>query len=159
MSFYDYSAFKINGYQMYTKDLRGKVVLVVNTATNCKYTSQFKDLEAFYQTYHKKGLEILTFPCNQFANQEPRNNNEIVEFCTVNFGVTFDIFRKIDVNGELTHPLYKYLKKQKKDFFSLDIKWNFTKFLIDRQGNVIKRYSPDIPPRQLENDMVRLINQ
>ncbi len=131
MKFYDFSALRINGQEVSMDQYKGKVVLVVNTASKCGLTPQFKDLEEIYQEYRDMGLEILGFPCNQFANQDSGSNEDIHEFCQLNYGVTFTMFQKIYVNGENEHPLYKYLKNETKGILGKQIKWNFTKFLID----------------------------
>ena len=157
MKFYDFKARKMNGQEVSMEDYKGKVVLVVNTASKCGLTPQFKDLEEIYQEYKDKGLEILGFPCNQFANQDPENNNEIHEFCQLNYGVTFTMFQKIDVNGKNEHPLYKYLKNETKSILGKKIKWNFTKFLIDSHGNVIKRYAPTEKPDKIKKHIENLL--
>lgn len=157
MNFYDFSAKNIYGEEVKMKNYKGKVVLVVNTASKCGFTPQFKDLESLYKEYKDKGFEILGFPCNQFAKQDPGNNEEIHEFCQLNYGVTFTMFEKIDVNGKNAHPLYKYLKNQEKGILSQEIKWNFTKFLIDADGNVIKRYSPTVSPLKIKADIEKLL--
>ena len=157
MNFYDFSAKKINGQEIKMEDYKGDVVLVVNTASKCGLTPQFKDLESLQQEFQEKGLEILGFPCNQFANQDSGSNEEISEFCQLNYGVTFTMFEKIEVNGENAHPLYKYLKNQAKSILSKEIKWNFTKFLIDREGNVIKRYAPTTSPMKIKGDIENLL--
>jgi glutathione peroxidase len=157
MNFYDFSAKKINGQEIKMEDYKGKVVLVVNTASKCGLTPQFKDLESLYQGFQEKGFEILGFPCNQFANQDSGSNEEISEFCQLNYGVTFTMFEKIEVNGENAHSLYKHLKSQAKSLLSKEIKWNFTKFLIDRDGNVIKRYAPTTSPLKIKGDIENLL--
>ena len=157
MKFYDFSAIRMNGQELSMGEYKGKVVLVVNTESKCGLTPQFKDLEEIYQEYKDKGLEILGFPCNQFANQDPENNNEIHEFCQLNYGVTFTMFQKIDVNGKNEHPLYKYLKNETKSILGKKIKWNFTKFLIDSEGNVIKRYAPTVSPLKIKEDIEKLL--
>lgn len=158
MNFYDFSAKKINGEEIKMEKYRGKVVLIVNTASKCGFTPQFKELEELYKEYKDKGLEILGFPCNQFAHQDPGNNDSINEFCTLNYGVTFTMFEKIDVNGESAHPLYKYLKENAKGVLGSKIKWNFTKFLVDSNGKVVKRYAPTVKPLSLKSDIDALIN-
>lgn len=158
MNFYDFSAKKINGEEIKMEKYRGKVVLIVNTASKCGFTPQFKELEELYKEYKAKGLEILGFPCNQFAHQDPGNNDSINEFCTLNYGVTFTMFEKIDVNGESAHPLYKYLKENAKGVLGSKIKWNFTKFLVDSNGKVVKRYAPTVKPLSLKSDIDALIN-
>ena len=157
MSFYDYSAKDIDGKEKSISDYSGKVVLVVNTASKCGFTPQLKDLEYLYKEYKDLGLEILGFPCNQFLNQEPGDNKDVKNFCEINYGVTFDMFEKIDVNGSNTHPIYRYLKNQEKGIFTKDIKWNFTKFLIDRNGNVVKRYSPTTSPLKIKEDLDKIL--
>lgn len=159
MNFYDFSATSMYGEQVNMKDYKGKVVLVVNTASKCGLTPQFSGLEDLYNEYKDRGLEILGFPCNQFANQDSGSNKEIQQFCQLNYGVTFTMFEKIDVNGENAHPLYKFLKSQAKSLFSKEIKWNFTKFLIDADGKVIKRYAPTKSPLKMKSDIEKLINK
>lgn len=157
MKFYDFKAKKINGEESQMNEYEGKVVLIVNTASKCGFTPQFKELEEIYKDYKDQGLEILGFPCNQFASQDPGSSQEISEFCSLNYGVTFTMFEKIDVNGEGAHPLYNYLKSQATGLFNKEIKWNFTKFLIDTNGNVVKRYSPTTKPSKLKIDIERLL--
>lgn len=157
MNFYDFSAKKMNGQDIKMDSFEGKVVLVVNTASKCGLTPQFIELEDLNKKYKDKGLEILGFPCNQFANQDKGSNEEIQEFCSLNYGVTFTMFQKIDVNGENAHPLYKFLKNEKKGLLNKKIKWNFTKFLIDRDGNVIKRYAPTVKPSKIAADIKKLL--
>ena len=157
MSFYDYSAENIDGKEVNMANYKGKVVLVVNTASKCGFTPQLKDLEELYKGYKDLGLVILGFPCNQFMNQEPGDNKDVKNFCEINYGVTFDMFGKVDVNGSNTHPIYKYLKEQEKGIITKDIKWNFTKFLIDREGNVVKRYSPTTSPLKIKDDIEKLL--
>ena len=136
---------------------KGNVVLIVNTASKCGFTPQFEGLEHLYRTYKEEGLEILGFPCNQFAKQDSGSNEEIHQFCQLNYGVSFTMFEKIDVNGKETHPLYQFLKSQKCGMFGSKIKWNFTKFLVDRNGNVVKRYAPTVKPEKIEADIVKLL--
>lgn len=157
MNFYDFSAKKINGEEIKMEKYRGKVVLIVNTASKCGFTPQFKELEELYKEYKAKGLEILGFPCNQFAHQDPGNNDSINEFCTLNYGVTFTMFEKIDVKGPNAHPIFKYLKEQTKGLLNDEIKWNFTKFLIDSNGNVVKRYAPTTSPSKIKKDIENLL--
>jgi len=157
MNFYDFSATKMNGEVVKMDEYKGKVVLVVNTASKCGFTPQFKELEGLNKKYKEQGLEILGFPCNQFANQEPGNNSEIEKFCSLNYGVSFTMFEKIDVNGKNEHPLYGFLKSQKSGLFGNKIKWNFTKFLIDKEGNVVKRYAPSVTPLKIESDIKALL--
>ena len=157
MNFYDFSAKKINGQDVNMNEYKGKVVLLVNTASNWGLTPQFSQLEELYKTYKDKGFEILGFPCNQFKNQDPGSNNEIHNFCSLNYGVTFNMFEKIDVNGENAHPLYKFLKSETKGFLNDEIKWNFTKFLVNNEGKVIRRYAPTTTPMKIKSDIERLL--
>ena len=157
MNFYDFKANDINGKEVNMNNYKGKIVLVVNTASKCGFTPQLKDLEDLYKEYKDSGVEILGFPCNQFLNQEPGDNNEVKNFCQINYGVRFNMFEKIDVNGSNAHPIYKYLKDQEKGILTKDIKWNFTKFLIDRNGNVIKRYSPTTSPLKIKEDIEKIL--
>ncbi|MHC1736031.1 MAG: glutathione peroxidase [Erysipelotrichaceae bacterium] len=157
MGFYDYSARKMNGKEVKMEEYKGKVVVVVNTASKCGLTPQFKGLEELHQEYKGQGLEILGFPCNQFSQQDPGSNHEIEEFCQLNYGVSFTMFEKIDVNGEGAHPLYKYLKAQKKTIVGSEIGWNFAKFLIDAQGNVVKRYLPTTAPKDMKKDIEKYL--
>ena len=159
MNFYELEAKKMNGQMIKMEQYKGNVVLVVNTASKCGLTPQFKELEELYQTYHSKGLEILGFPCNQFAKQDSGSNQEIQEFCQLTYGVTFNMFEKIEVNGAHAHPIYRYLKQEVKGLFGSEIKWNFTKFLIDRDGNVIKRYAPTVKPSKIANDIEILLSK
>ncbi len=139
------------------KEYQGKVLLIVNTATRCGHTPQYNGLEALYEKYHDQGFEILDFPCNQFAGQAPGTNEEIHQFCTLTFGTTFPQFAKINVNGKEASPLFTYLKEQQKGEGSGRIKWNFTKFLVDREGNVVKRFEPKDEPEALEADIRALL--
>lgn len=159
MKFYDFSAKNMNGKDVKMEEYKGKVVLVVNTASNCGLTPQFKELEELYKEYKEQGLEILGFPCNQFAKQDSGTNKEISQFCLINYGVTFTMFERIDVNGENAHPLYKYLKNESKGVLSKKIKWNFAKFLIDSEGNVVDRYAPITTPLKIKGDIEKLLNQ
>jgi glutathione peroxidase len=134
------------------------VLLVVNTASKCGFTSQFTGLEVLYTELHEKGLDILGFPCNQFLQQDPGSDSEISEFCSLNYGVTFPMFSKIEVNGDNTHPLYTYLKTEAKGLLGSEkIKWNFTKFLVNREGEVIKRYAPNTEPKDIAADIKALL--
>lgn len=176
MKIYDYSVKKADGSEVSLKDYEGKAMLVVNTATGCGFTNQYDGLEALYKKYNDKGFELLDLPSNQFLNQAPGTNEEIVNFCKINFGTTFETFAKIDVNGENAHPLYKYLKEQAptdidnggmanllmklKDRFSVtkhEIQWNFTKFLIDKEGNVVGRFAPTVKPEELESHIEKVL--
>ncbi len=147
---YEFSAADIGGRARKLADYKGKVLLVVNTASQCGLTPQYQGLEALYETYKGRGLVILGFPCNQFGGQEPGDETEIAEFCQVNYGVSFPMFAKVDVNGDDAHPLFQWLKVQAPGLLgSKDIKWNFTKFLIDRQGNVLERFAPTTLPADI----------
>lgn len=157
MSFYDYTVKGRAGEDVSLSDYKGKVLLVVNTATGCGFTPQYEGLQKLYDTNKDKGFEVLDFPCNQFANQAPGTNEEIQSFCTLNYGTTFPRFSKIDVNGKNASDLYKFLKKQKGSVLGSSIKWNFTKFLIDREGNVVKRFAPADTPESIESDIVALL--
>ena len=160
MKFYDFKAKKINGQEVEMKDYEGKVVLIVNTASKCGFTPQFEGLQKLYveyKEYKDSGLEILGFPCNQFAKQDSGSNEEIHSFCQLNYGVSFNMFEKIEVNGKNAHPLYRFLKDQQGGIMGSDIKWNFTKFLIDRDGNVVKRYAPIVKPSKIESDIKNLL--
>lgn len=139
-------------------DYKGKVLLIVNTATGCGFTPQYKGLQDLYDKYEKEGFEILDFPCNQFGNQAPGSNEDINSFCTLNYGTTFPRFAKVDVNGTHEDRLYTFLKKAKGGILGSRIKWNFTKFLIDRNGNVVARYSPTDKPEKLEKDIAALLS-
>ncbi|NEU31834.1 glutathione peroxidase [bacterium LRH843] len=158
MNVHDFFVRTLEGEQLSLRAYQGKVMLIVNTATKCGLTSQFKGLEKLHQTYKKYGFVVLGFPCNQFLNQEPVSNEDMKETCDRNFGVTFPLFAKIHVNGANAHPLYNYLKKVKKGVWSAKIKWNFTKFLVDQNGNVMKRYGPNVAPEKLEADIKMLIS-
>ncbi|MDR0200305.1 MAG: glutathione peroxidase [Streptococcaceae bacterium] len=155
--FYDFTATKMNGEEVQMSDYSGKVVLVVNTASKCGFTPQFEGLEKLYKDYHDKGLEILGFPCNQFAHQDAGTNAEIQEFCQLNYGVTFTMFQKIDVNGENANPLYKFLKDAAPGVAGKAIKWNFTKFLIDREGKVLTRFASATSPEKLAPEIEKLL--
>ena len=154
---YDFDVEDAHGEQQPLSQYQGKVLLVVNTASKCGFTPQYKDLQALYDTWHAKGLEILAFPCNQFGQQEPGSNEEIQQFCQINYGLTFPILAKIDVNGKDAHPLYQYLCSQKKGILGDNIKWNFTKFLIDQDGNVLNRYEPAVSPLEIGKDIQQLL--
>ena len=159
MNFYDFSAKDIDGQDISMEEYKGKVTLVVNTASKCGLTPQFKDLEKLYEKYNERGFEILGFPCNQFASQDSGSNEEIHQFCLLNYGVSFTMFEKINVNGRDAHPLYKHLKSEAKGILSKEIKWNFTKFLIDANGKVVKRYAPTVAPLKIKNDIEELLNK
>lgn len=155
--FYSYQIKSSNGKTIDFKSLKNKVVLIVNTATECGLASQFKDLEDLHQKYKDSGLVVIGFPCNQFMGQEPVNNDDMQSACEISFGVTFPLTEKIDVNGKNTHPIFKYLKNNLGGFLGSKIKWNFTKFLIDAKGNPYKRYAPTTKPQSIENDIQKLL--
>ena len=158
MNVYDFKAKAIDGQETPLSDFKGKVLLIVNVASQCGFTPQYQGLEALYQKYGDKGLVLLGFPCNQFGSQEPGSEAEIQRFCQLNFGVTFPLFAKIDVNGEKAHPLYVYLKEQLPGVLgSESVKWNFTKFLVDRQGNPLKRYASTDTPESLRGDIEKAL--
>ncbi len=179
MSIYDYSVKNRNGEDVSISQFKGKVLLIVNTATGCGFTPQYEGLENLYKKYHEQGLEILDFPCNQFGNQAPGSDTEIHEFCTLKYNTTFDQFAKIDVNGENESPLFTFIKEQSpeelveglKNKMSMkaiekisktaqndkDVKWNFTKFLVDREGNVVYRFSPTYKPEDIEEKIKELL--
>ncbi|MDE5414391.1 glutathione peroxidase [Alkalihalobacterium chitinilyticum] len=154
---YDFQVKMTNGEQKSLREYEGKPLIIVNTASKCGLTPQFKGLQELYSKYNDQGLEILGFPCDQFNNQEYANIDETMNFCQVNYGVTFPMFAKVDVNGNSTDPLFKYLKEQKKGLLSSRIKWNFTKFLVDGHGQVVKRYGPTIKPSIIEHDLAKLL--
>lgn len=158
MSIYDFQATDIQGNQRELAEFKGKVLLVVNTASKCGLTPQFEGLEALYKAHQTEGLEVLGFPCNQFAEQDKGSDSEIAGFCMKNYGVSFPMFSKIEVNGEGTHPLYQYLKKEARGVLgSQKIKWNFTKFLINREGEVVKRFAPTTKPAAIEKHVKALL--
>ena len=177
MSIYDYSVKNRNGEDIPISQFKGKVLLIVNTATGCGFTPQYEGLENLYKKYHEQGLEILDFPCNQFGNQAPGNDDEIHQFCTLKYNTSFDQFTKIDVNGENESPLFTFIKQEspeelieglKKTMKTIekisttaknekDIKWNFTKFLVDREGKVVYRFSPTFKPEDIEEKIKELI--
>jgi len=157
LSIYDFTMKDAKGENVPLEKFRGKVLLIVNTATGCGFTPQYDGLEELYAKYRDSGFEILDFPCNQFLNQAPGTDEEITTFCKMKFGVSFTQFSKIDVNGENEAPLYTYLKAQKGGVFGRNIKWNFTKFLIDRQGNVVGRFASTVTPQKLDEKIKELI--
>ncbi|WP_160675018.1 glutathione peroxidase [Clostridium sp. C8-1-8] len=157
MSIYDFKATDIDGKEVDFSQYKGKVLLIVNTASKCGLTPQFEELEALYKKLGNEKFEILGFPCNQFASQDPGNSDEIKSFCMLNYGVTFKMFEKVDVNGENAHPIYKYLTSQKGGVLSKAVKWNFTKFLVDSKGNVVDRYAPTTVPSKIEEDITKLL--
>lgn len=157
-SVYGFTCETSTGEKKSLSDYSGKVMLVVNTASKCGFTPQFEGLEALYQEYKDKGLMILGFPCNQFGKQDPGSNDEIMEFCQLNYGVSFPMFGKIEVNGSNADPLFKHLKKEAPGALGTQgIKWNFTKFLIDAEGNVVKRYAPKDTPKAIAKDIGKLL--
>ncbi len=156
-NFYDFTAKSLQGKEISMESYKGKTVLVVNTASKCGFTPQFEGLEKLYKKYKDKGLVILGFPCNQFANQEPGDEKSIAQGCVLNYGVTFPMFSKINVNGENAHPIYKYLKNELRGFLGKEIKWNFTKFLIDKNGKPIKRFSPSTKPEEIDTYLEKLL--
>ena len=158
MTLYDFELMTIDKEKTTLAPYKGKVLLIVNVASKCGFTYQYEGLEKLYKTYKDKGLVILGFPSNQFSNQEPGNEEEIKNFCSLTYDVTFPMFSKIDVNGENAHPLYVYLKKEQSGILgSESIKWNFTKFLVDKQGNVIERFAPTTAPESLEETIKGLL--
>ncbi len=157
-NFYDFSALNMEGEKIDMKEFAGKTLLVVNTASKCGLTPQYVGLEALYRKYHDQGLVVLGFPCNQFANQEPGDEKTIAGQCLLNYGVTFPVFTKVDVNGKDAHPIFKYLKRELKEFGGSAIKWNFAKFLVDSTGTPVKRFSPLTAPTDIEKDIIKLLN-
>ncbi|CAN7722788.1 glutathione peroxidase [Pseudoduganella sp. LjRoot289] len=157
-SVFDFKADTLSGAPVDLAQYQGKVLLIVNTASKCGFTPQYQGLEAVYQQFKDKGVEVLGFPCNQFGAQEPGSADEIGAFCEKNYGVSFPMFAKVDVNGADTHPLYKHLKKESPGLLGTEgIKWNFTKFLIRKDGTVYKRYAPTTKPEELTDDIARLL--
>ena len=157
MSVYDYSVKAQDGSEVSLADYQGKVLLIVNTATGCGFTPQYEGLQDLYEKYQSQGLEILDFPCNQFGHQAPGSDEEITDFCQSRYGVTFQQFKKIEVNGAGEEPLYTFLKSQKKGVMGNNIKWNFTKFLVDRKGNVVARFAPTVTPEKIEEQIKELL--
>lgn len=181
MNIYDYKFIDINGKEVALKDYKGKVLLIINIASKCGFTPQLEDLEKVYKKYNKDGLEVIGFPCNQFLSQSPENNHDLNKFCKLNYGVTFDLSEKVEVNGANAHPVFNYLTKafpfkgfnkennSVKIVYSVlqdhypeylvgdSVKWNFTKFLIDREGNPVKRFEPDIEPMDMVEDIEKEI--
>lgn len=155
--FYDFNAKSLQGNEISMESYKGKIVLVVNTASKCGLTPQYEGLEKLYKKYKDKGFVILGFPCNQFGNQEPGDEKSISENCLLNYGVSFPMFSKVDVNGETAHPIFKYLRNTLKGTFSNSIKWNFTKFLIDAQGKPVKRFSSFTKPEKIEAHILKLM--
>ena len=160
VTFYDFEAKKLNGQAVSMGEYKDKVIIVVNTASKCGFTPQYEGLEKLYQKYKDRGLIILGFPCNQFANQESGSSEEIEEFCQVNYGVSFPLFEKIEVNGKNEHHIFKYLKsKLNGGIFGSKIKWNFTKFVIDSDGTPVKRFSPVTKPEKMEKIVAKLLQE
>lgn len=162
MAIYDFETRKLNGEKADLSDYKGKVLLIVNTASQCGLTPQYEGLQKLYEAHRGEGLEILGFPCNQFGAQEPGTSDEVQQFCSLNYGVTFPLFEKTEVNGPNAHPLYKFLKKEappqgEAEGSGDEIPWNFTKFLVDRDGRVVRRYEPGTVPADLEPDIRRLL--
>ena len=160
MNIYDFNVMNIDGKEVSLSKYKGKVLLIVNVASECGFTSQYEGLEKLYQTYKDQGFMVLGFPSNQFGKQEPASNEKIKFFCQGTYDVHFDMFAKIDVNGDGASPLYKYLKKEQGGLLWMDsIKWNFTKFLIDSKGKVVERYAPSTKPLNIKEDIEKLLNQ
>jgi glutathione peroxidase len=159
MSIYDFKFNNAQNEEVLMSDYKGKVLLIVNTASKCGLTGQYEGLETMYEDLKEDGLEVLGFPCNQFGAQEPGTNTEIQEFCQMKFGIKFPVFDKIDVNGETAHPLYKYLKSEAPGLLgSKAIKWNFTKFLVDKDGKVLKRFAPTDKPENIHKEIKKLLS-
>jgi glutathione peroxidase len=155
---YDFSARTIDGTEQPLSDFRGKPMLVVNVASKCGFTPQYTGLEALYRKFKDRGIVVLGFPCDQFGHQEPGDESEIKNFCSLTYDVTFPMYAKVDVNGAHAHPLYKWMKGEKSGFLGTEaVKWNFTKFLIDGRGEVIKRYAPTDTPEKIEKDIAALV--
>ena len=158
MSIYDFNVKTIDGQEISMSKYKGKVLLIVNVASRCGFTSQYEGLEKLFEKYKNEDFMVLGFPSNQFANQEPESNEEIKEFCSLTYDVKFDMFAKIDVNGENETPLYKFLKSSQKGILGTqDIKWNFTKFLVDKEGNVVDRFASTTTPESIEKDILKLL--
>lgn len=157
MSFYDFKVKAADGSEYNFDQLKGKAVLIVNTASKCGFTPQYKGLEELHQSYGDKGLVVLGFPCDQFAHQEPGSDSDIQEFCSLNFGVTFPIMSKINVNGKDASPVFKWLKEQAKGMLGSSIKWNFTKFLISKDGTLVQRFAPKVEPKDMVKDIEKVL--
>jgi len=158
MSIYDFEVETIKGETKTLKEFAGNVIVIVNTASKCGFTPQYKDLQSIYEEYKEEGVTVLGFPCNQFMGQEPGKEEEIQQFCEMNYGVTFPLFSKVDVNGKNASPLFQYLSEKAPGALGIKaIKWNFTKFLIDRSGNVVKRYAPNTSPNEMKEDIRKLL--
>ena len=157
---YDFSAKNIDGEEQSLSAYRGKAMLIVNTASKCGFTPQYTGLQKLWDKYQEKGLVVLGFPCDQFGHQEPGDAEEIKNFCSLKYDVTFPMFAKVDVNGADTHPLFEFLKKAKPGLLgSLNVKWNFTKFLVDREGNPVARYAPQDSPESMRRDIEKLLGE
>ncbi|HSH24146.1 MAG TPA: glutathione peroxidase [Massilibacterium sp.] len=154
---YDFFAKTITGEEKSLKEYEGKVLVIVNTASKCGFTPQYKELQALYEKYNNQGFEILGFPCNQFMKQEPGTEKDIQEFCQVNYGVTFPMFSKVDVKGKNAHPLFQYLTKHTSGVLSSEVKWNFTKFLINKSGEVVERFAPATKPEKMVAEIETLL--
>jgi glutathione peroxidase len=159
MTLYDLSAQLNNGRTKKLADYKGKVLLIVNTASNCGFTPQYDGLQSLYDRYKDRGFEVLGFPCDQFGHQEPGSDDEIKSFCQLNYGVTFPLFSKIEVNGDDAHPVFKFLKSEKGSLLGDAIKWNFTKFLVDKKGSVVERFAPMTPPSAIESQIEKLLGR
>ena len=157
MNIYDFTVKSPDGNDVCLASYRGKVLLVVNTATGCGFTPQYEELQKLYDKYKDRGFEVLDFPCNQFGNQAPGRDEELMDFCNSRYGITFPQFAKIDVNGENEEPLFTYLKSQKSGLMGSRIKWNFTKFLVDRSGKVVGRYAPTTTPEALDEEVAKVL--
>ncbi|MHC5248278.1 glutathione peroxidase [Enterococcus sp. LJL90] len=157
MSIYEYQIKEVSGTEKAMADYKGKVLLIVNTATGCGFTPQYEGLENLYKEFKDQNFEILDFPCNQFGHQAPGSNEEIVEFCQLNYATTFETFAKIDVNGKNEAPLYQFLKKEQGGLAGKAIKWNFTKFLVNKDGEVVARYAPTVKPEEIKADIEKLL--
>ncbi len=158
-SVYDFAAPLLDGRTVSLGEFKGRVLLIVNTASQCGFTPQYADLEALYRAHRERGFEVLGFPCNQFGSQEPGSAEEIGAFCERNYGVSFPMFAKVDVNGESAHPLYRFLRESRPGMFGLErIKWNFTKFLVDRTGRVVDRFAPATKPQEIAARIEELLN-
>lgn len=156
-NFYQFTAKTLDGQELSMETFKGKIILVVNTASECGFTPQFEGLETLYKKYKEQGLVILGFPCNQFGGQEPGDEADIAKGCVLNYGVTFPMFSKVDVNGDNAHPIFKFLKSHLKGFLTEGIKWNFTKFLVDQKGDPIKRYGSMDKADKIEKDIIKLL--
>lgn len=156
-SIYDYQVKNVQGEMESLDKFKGKPLVIVNTASKCGFTPQFEELQKLYEEYQDQGLEILGFPSAQFNNQEFENQNETMDFCQLNYGVTFPMFAKVDVKGKHADPLFEYLTSSQKGLLTEGIKWNFTKFLVDKEGNVVKRYAPQTSPRKIEEDLLTIL--